>query len=123
MEIARLCRQNSWSLATWDVDRGLSLAGQSEEAARLMNTADLLTAIKALNGLAAHHPNMVTVSCTISSHDTEGTRPRRDIEVKCRGTSRYGESNSQSHSITVQQNEILAREASDCSDSPDANHG
>ena len=29
---------------------------------------------------------MAAVSCMISSHDTEGTRPRRDIEVKCRGT-------------------------------------
>ena len=50
MEIARLCRQKSWSLATWDVDRGLSLAGQSEEAASLVNAADPLTAIKSLNG-------------------------------------------------------------------------
>ena len=33
-------------------------------------------------------PNMVTVSSMISSHDTEGTRPRCDIEVKCRGTLR-----------------------------------
>ena len=53
MEIARLCRQNSWSLATWDVDRGLSLTGQSEEAASLVNAADPLTAIKSLNGLAS----------------------------------------------------------------------
>ena len=29
--------------------------------------------------------NMVTVSCAIPSHDTEGTRPGRDIEVKCQG--------------------------------------
>ena len=26
-EIARLCRQQGWTLATWDIDRGLSLAG------------------------------------------------------------------------------------------------
>ena len=47
IEIARLCRQNSWSLATWDVDRGLSFAGQSTEAASLVNAADPLSAIKA----------------------------------------------------------------------------
>ena len=28
VEIARLCRQQGWSLATWDIDRGLSIAGQ-----------------------------------------------------------------------------------------------
>ena len=50
IEIARLCRQNSWSLATWDVDRGLSFAGQSTEAASLVNAADPLSAIKALIG-------------------------------------------------------------------------
>ena len=53
IEIARLCRQNSWSLATWDVDRGLSFAGQSTEAASLVNAADPLSAIKALNGLSS----------------------------------------------------------------------
>ena len=29
-EIARLCRDEGWTLATWDVDRGLSLAGQAD---------------------------------------------------------------------------------------------
>jgi hypothetical protein len=28
-EIARLCRDHGWVLATWDVDRGLALAGQA----------------------------------------------------------------------------------------------
>jgi len=53
IEIARLCRQNSWSLATWDVDRGLSFAGQSTEAASLVSAADPLSAIKSLNGLSS----------------------------------------------------------------------
>ena len=53
IEIARLCRQNSWSLATWDVDRGLSFAGQSTEAAGPVNAADPLSAIKSLNGLSS----------------------------------------------------------------------
>ena len=30
VEIARLCRQQRWSLATWDIDRGLSVAGRDE---------------------------------------------------------------------------------------------
>ena len=53
IEIARLCRQNSWSLATWDVDRGLSFAGQSTEAASPVSAADPLSAIKSLNGLSS----------------------------------------------------------------------
>ena len=32
VEIARLCRQQRWSLATWDIDRGLSLAGRPTTA-------------------------------------------------------------------------------------------
>ena len=32
-EIAGLCRQEGWALATWDVDRGLSLAGPPSDAA------------------------------------------------------------------------------------------
>jgi hypothetical protein len=48
IEIARLCRQNSWSLATWDVDRG-----QSTEAASLVNAADPLSAVKSLDGLSS----------------------------------------------------------------------
>jgi len=30
VEIARLCRQQHWSLATWDIDRGLSIAGRDD---------------------------------------------------------------------------------------------
>ena len=30
-EIARLCRQQGWTLATWDVDRGLALAGRADD--------------------------------------------------------------------------------------------
>ena len=52
--IARLCRQNSWSLATWDVDRGLSFAGQRPpKQPAWVNAADPLSAIKALNGLSS----------------------------------------------------------------------
>ena len=31
-EIARLCRDQGWSLATWDVDRGLAVAGRADGA-------------------------------------------------------------------------------------------
>ena len=49
---------------------------------------------------------MAAVSCTISSHDTEGTRPRRDIEVKCRGTLRPGVSGF-AESLVVIRPELL----------------
>ena len=42
-EIARLCRAENWRLATWDIDRGLSVAGQEADTAR----ADPLSAIRA----------------------------------------------------------------------------
>jgi hypothetical protein len=31
-EIAQLCRDEDWRLATWDVSQGLQIAGQSQEA-------------------------------------------------------------------------------------------
>src|SRR3954447_7514668 len=51
-EIARACRQDHWSLACWDIDRGLGLAGQPDEAAALAGAADPLAAIRALAALA-----------------------------------------------------------------------
>src|SRR4051794_5985986 len=51
-EIAGLCRLEGWALATWDVDRGLSLAGMSPESAAAVQAADPLAAIRALGALA-----------------------------------------------------------------------
>jgi hypothetical protein len=31
-EIAQLCRDEDWRLATWDVSQGLQVSGQSEQA-------------------------------------------------------------------------------------------
>jgi len=47
-EIARLCRAEQWRLATWDIDRGLSVAGQEADT----SGADPLSAIRAVNALA-----------------------------------------------------------------------
>ena len=52
LEIAGLCRQEGWALATWDVDRGLSLAGTSPDSATAVQAADPLAAIRALSALA-----------------------------------------------------------------------
>ena len=51
-EIAQLCRQNNWTLATWDIDRGLGLNGQTAEARAVPSAADPLSAVKSLNALA-----------------------------------------------------------------------
>ena len=47
-EIARLCHSENWRLATWDIDRGLSVAGQEADTAG----ADPLSAIRAVSALA-----------------------------------------------------------------------
>src|SRR4051812_30760743 len=51
-EIARLCRQQRWALATWDVDRGLALAGQAPDAPTAVQAIDPLAAIRSLGALA-----------------------------------------------------------------------
>jgi hypothetical protein len=51
LEVARLCREQGWALATWDIDRGLSLAGR-DEGASTAGAADPLAAIKAVGSLA-----------------------------------------------------------------------
>ena len=49
-EIAKLCRQHEWSLAVWDVDRGLQ-AGDENSQSTGMN--DPVAAIKSINALAS----------------------------------------------------------------------
>ncbi len=51
-EIARLCRQQGWAMATWDIDRGLSLAGRSEDSTSVVNASDPLAAIRSLGAMA-----------------------------------------------------------------------
>src|SRR3954471_14304831 len=51
-EIAGLCRRNNWSLATWDIDKGLSLAGQAAEPGGITDAAAPLAAIRSLTALA-----------------------------------------------------------------------
>ena len=49
-ELARLCRDRGWALATWDLDRGLALPGQP--ASPTAAGADPLAALRALGALA-----------------------------------------------------------------------
>lgn len=52
-EIAGLCREQNWRLATWDIDRGLTVIGQTGEPVASTGTADPLAAIRALNTLSS----------------------------------------------------------------------
>lgn len=57
-EIAQLCRQESWSLATWDMENGLSVAG---EAATDGNAQDPLAAIRSVSALATAEGTAILV--------------------------------------------------------------
>jgi len=48
-EIAQLCLDQQWQLATWDIESGLNVPGQSEPDA---SSNDPLTAIRSINALA-----------------------------------------------------------------------
>jgi len=51
-EVARLCHDRGWSLATWDVDRGLALAGTPGGSNAVPGAADPLAAVRSLPALA-----------------------------------------------------------------------
>jgi SpoVK/Ycf46/Vps4 family AAA+-type ATPase len=48
-EIAQLCLDQQWQLATWDIESGLNVSGQSEQDS---SSNDPLAAIRAINALA-----------------------------------------------------------------------
>jgi ATPase family associated with various cellular activities (AAA) len=51
-EIAEVCRSQLWSLATWDVDRGLTIVGRQDEPAAFAGSTDPLAAIRSLRAMA-----------------------------------------------------------------------
>ena len=59
-DIARLCHEENWRLATWDIDRGLRLPGQPAETAGASG-GDPLAAIRALNTLAGEDTSALLV--------------------------------------------------------------
>ena len=60
-EIARLCRDQGWSLATWDVDRGLAVAGRADGAGTVPGAADPLAAIRSLAAMATPEGTAILV--------------------------------------------------------------
>src|SRR5271168_4203728 len=51
-EIARLCRQQGWALATWDIDRGLNFQGRNPDSGTAVTASDPLAAIRSLGAMA-----------------------------------------------------------------------
>src|SRR3954449_11317365 len=65
-EIARLCRQQSWTLATWDLDRGLAIAGHDPGAGAALQAPDPLAALRALDALA--NPDGTAILVLVNFH-------------------------------------------------------
>lgn len=63
VEIAGLCREQDWQLATWDIERGLSLAGAAEAA---VPAGDPLSAVRALSALG--EPSKPTLLVLVNFH-------------------------------------------------------
>lgn len=57
MEIHQLCRDQTWQLAVWDIDRGLKISGGDD----LLNASDPLAAIRALNSMATPEGTTILV--------------------------------------------------------------
>jgi hypothetical protein len=60
-EIARMCRDNEWRLAVWDVERGLHLPGQANAPAADAGGNDPLAAIRSLNAMASSDSSALLV--------------------------------------------------------------
>jgi hypothetical protein len=58
-EVVQLCRQEHWSLATWDADRGLQVPGH--DAAPAGATGDPLAAIRSISALAKEDSSALLV--------------------------------------------------------------
>jgi hypothetical protein len=52
LEIADLCRQENWKLATWDIDQGLQIPGQQSDSDSDTGGNDPLAAVRSINALA-----------------------------------------------------------------------
>lgn len=57
-EIAQLCRDEDWNLATWNIDAGLSIPGQADSD---LGGSDPLAAIRAINALATPEGTAILV--------------------------------------------------------------
>src|SRR5262249_47883383 len=52
-EITRMCHDESWRLAIWDIDQGLRIAGQESASPDTAGGTDPLAAIRALSAIGS----------------------------------------------------------------------
>ena len=71
-EIAQLCREQNWWLATWDVEQGLRIPGQNNGQSADAGGSDPLAAIANQNGGCQSRRNWGPVS------RGQGAKPRAD---------------------------------------------
>ena len=77
-EIAQLCREKNWRLATWDIEQGLQIPGQKNNADA--GGSDPLAAIRSINALASADSSAILVldqlpPLPFQSRDRPGPRP------------------------------------------------
>jgi hypothetical protein len=60
-EIAQMCRDEKWALATWDIEKGLAVAGANGQAATAANATDPVAAIRSVNALATSEGSALLV--------------------------------------------------------------
>jgi hypothetical protein len=60
-EIAQLCREQNWRLATWDIEQGLQIPGQNNSQSADAGGSDPLAAIRSINALASSDSSAVLV--------------------------------------------------------------
>jgi hypothetical protein len=60
-DIAQLCREQNWRLATWDIEQGLKIPGQGNGQSADAGGSDPLAAIRSINALASADSSAVLV--------------------------------------------------------------
>jgi len=60
-EIAQLCREQKWRLATWDIEQGLRIPGQNNGQSADARGSDPLAAIRSINALASTDSSAILV--------------------------------------------------------------
>jgi len=76
-EIAVLCRQENWNLATWDIDQGLQIPGQQTEEEREAASNDPLAAIRSVNALATADGSALLVLQNFHRYAQDATHPAK----------------------------------------------
>ena len=76
-EIARLCRERNWRLATWDIEQGLQIPGQNNSQTADAGGSDPLAAIRSINALASADNSAILVLANFQKFRTRGIKPDR----------------------------------------------